>query len=430
MSKVKAGFARVCSTPPLGTPMAGYFEPRYAKGVLDDLFVNAVAFEQGEKRCVVISVDLCGLMNEYVHNYRKIVADYCGIPFEAVIISCTHSHTGPVICDGWESGTVGNPVYDEWLGICMRDAAKLALEDVCDAEFYAATGEAKGISFVRRFLMKDGSVLCNPGINNPNVVGPIGEPNETVYLLKIEREAAEDIYIVNYGVHPDTIGGEYFSADFPGVVRDTIEAAIPDSVCMFIQGPEGDVNHVDVNTELKPGKFHAYKMGRTIAGTVLQICMDAKPVEVESLEFVNRNIDIPANKENDRLEEAKKSLEAEEQGRKEDITIGRAEALRIVNLADAPDTYPFILSAVKVGNVVIGGLAGEPFTEIGVRIREKSPFDMTILCALTDGGEIYFPTSDAYDGGSYEVASSYIKRGADNIIVEETLGMFNEIKSK
>ncbi len=430
MSKIKAGFARICSTPPLGTPMAGYFEPRYAKGVLDDLFVNAVAFEQDEKRCVVISVDLCGLMSEYVHNYRKVVADYCGIPFEAVIISCTHAHTGPVICDGWESGTVGNPVYDEWLGICMRDAAKMALEDVCDAEFFAATGEAKGISFVRRFLMKDGSVRTNPGIKNPDVVKALGVPDETVYLLKIVREEAEDIYIVNYGVHPDTIGGEYFSADFPGVVRDTVEAAIPDSVCMFIQGPEGDVNHVNVNEEPKSGKYYAYKMGRTIAGAVLQIETDAKPIEVDSLEFINRDIDIPANKDNDRLEEAKKSLEAEEQGKKEDVTIGRPEALRIVNLADAPDTYPFILSAVKIGNAVIGGLAGEPFTEIGVRIREKSPYDLTILCALTDGGEIYFPTSEAYDGGSYEVASSYIKRGADDIIVKEATEMFNEIYSK
>ena len=76
MGKVKAGFARICSTPPLGTPMAGYFEPRYAKGVLDDLFVNAVAFVDGDKKSVVISVDLCGLMSEYVHGYRKIVADY------------------------------------------------------------------------------------------------------------------------------------------------------------------------------------------------------------------------------------------------------------------------------------------------------------------------------------------------------------------
>ncbi len=430
MSNVKVGFGRICSTPPLGTPMAGYFEPRYAKGVLDDLFVNAVAFVDGDKKAVMISVDLCGLMSEYVQNYRRIVADFCDIPFEAVIISCTHAHTGPVIRDGWESGTVGNPVYDQWLGLCFRDAAAMAFEDACEAEFFAATGEAKGISFVRRFKMKDGTTQCNPGIKNPDVVGPDGEPDETVYMVKIERQEAEDIYIVNYGVHPDTIGGEYLSADFPGVVRDTIEAAIPDSLCMFIQGPEGDVNHVDINAEPKSGKYYAYHMGRKIAGSVIQLSMEAEPVEVDSLEFVNRNILIPANKENHRVEEARKSLEAAAEGRKEDVTIGRPEALRIVNLADADDNYPFILSAIKVGKLVIGGLAGEPFTEIGVRIRQNSPFRMTILCALTDGGEIYFPVSSAYDGGSYEVASSYIRRGADDIIVNETTAMFKEIYNK
>ena len=55
MSKVRAGFARVCITPPLGTAMSGYFTPRYASGVHDELYASAAAFDDGERRAVIVS---------------------------------------------------------------------------------------------------------------------------------------------------------------------------------------------------------------------------------------------------------------------------------------------------------------------------------------------------------------------------------------
>ena len=50
MSSLKAGFSRLDITPPLGIPIAGYFEKRYAKGYLDRLEVHAVAIEKDDKR--------------------------------------------------------------------------------------------------------------------------------------------------------------------------------------------------------------------------------------------------------------------------------------------------------------------------------------------------------------------------------------------
>ncbi|MBQ7916298.1 MAG: hypothetical protein IJ315_05880 [Firmicutes bacterium] len=43
MNKLKAGFATLNSSPPLGIYIEGYYVPRQAKGVLDDLHVSAVA---------------------------------------------------------------------------------------------------------------------------------------------------------------------------------------------------------------------------------------------------------------------------------------------------------------------------------------------------------------------------------------------------
>ena len=74
------------------------------------------------------------------------------------------------------------------------------------------------------------------------------------------------------------------------------------------------------------------------------------------------------------------------------------------------------------------GLPGEPFSEIGKRIIEKSPFEKTLICVLTDGGEIYFPTSYVIGEGGYEARSSVVKAGADDIIVENALELLNELK--
>ena len=74
MSKVKAGVSRICITPPLDTPMSGYFEPRYAKGVHDDLYATAVAFDDGQHKAVLITLDLCGLKNQWwVDECKKMI---------------------------------------------------------------------------------------------------------------------------------------------------------------------------------------------------------------------------------------------------------------------------------------------------------------------------------------------------------------------
>ena len=50
---IKAGFARVDITPPLGTPLSGYFYRRESDGVLDPIQLNALAFGNGESTAVV-----------------------------------------------------------------------------------------------------------------------------------------------------------------------------------------------------------------------------------------------------------------------------------------------------------------------------------------------------------------------------------------
>ena len=99
-------------------------------------------------------------------------------------------------------------------------------------------------------------------------------------------------------------------------------------------------------------------------------------------------IKIPANKENDKLEEAKRIMSFYKNGKDDEETVRCAgakhitsipEANRILELSDGPDALSFRLSAISVGGVVFAGLPGEPFSKIGEDIIKASPFLKTLI---------------------------------------------------
>ena len=84
---LKAGFARLDITLPLGTGMAGYFAPRPAEGVRDPLSLNAIAFSDGNETAVIITVDALGIRYMFCDEIRALIEEKTGIPADHVIIS-------------------------------------------------------------------------------------------------------------------------------------------------------------------------------------------------------------------------------------------------------------------------------------------------------------------------------------------------------
>ena len=83
MNKLYAGFGRVNITPMMGIPVSGYFIPRYADGVLDELEINALALACGDTKVVLLSADNVGIKQEISERFRRHIAEVCDIPFEA-----------------------------------------------------------------------------------------------------------------------------------------------------------------------------------------------------------------------------------------------------------------------------------------------------------------------------------------------------------
>lgn len=447
MNTLQAGFARVDITPKKGVAINGYFVPRQVEKVLDPLEINCLALSCGETAILLMAVDNCGIGTDVLQPIICHVCDVTGLPREAVYIHSTHTHTGGAMIADW-----ARPQDLEYRELVRQQAGKAALAALADrkpARMGYGVGTAPNVAFVRRFRMKDGSCRTNPGLGNPDILHPIGDVDERVNVLRFDRENGDTLVLMNFGNHPDTVGGNQISADWPGFARRTVEQAIPGTKAIFFNGAQGDVNHInvfpkggDLNDlvmdfdDVNRGYGHARYVGRVVAGAVLQTYDKVCYTDVACLAYAQRLIHVPSNMPApEELPEAHRIAKLHEEGRDAELpytgmvlTTMVAEALRMVRLENGPETFDMVLSGIAIGNVALVGIPGEPFTGIGRALKEAEGWDLVLPTCNTNGKEGYFPMQDAYDEGGYESRSSAFKAGVAEYMIGEGKALLKALK--
>ena len=444
-TKLSVGFARVDITPPLGSFMPGYYQDRRAKKILDPLQINMVAFSDGKTTALVAQYDTEALSDSVANLMRDAIVKATGVERDAIILHASHTHDGGFLAQ--KTGHGSNVQADAratevdrlYVDLCVSRSADAAVEAIADlkpATLSCGRNVAKRISFVRRYLMKSGKVQTNPGTNNPDIVRAVGTADETVQVLRIDREGAKPICLINFQTHPDVVGGETITADWPGLTRKVFEAAtMGEALCVVINGTEGDVNHCNVLPlpgeenglhrdfdAADRGYDHAKHMANVLASSALSVWLKCAPVEAGEIRFHVGNVRVPANKAKDTDEKnlawANEVWDLHTAGKDAEIsakygcyemelTTEVARAGRIRNMAKHDDFHDLPITTITIGpDLAFCGFPGEPFNDIGVAVRKDSPFKVTILSCLTNGSRGYFPFSDSYKQGGYESATS------------------------
>ena len=452
MAQLKVGYASVNVNPSLGIAINGYYVPRFAKGFLDDITASALTFSLGKKKIVIINIDNCGLDNEHVELVSELIEKKTGINAGDVFISSTHSHTCPLtsIIDAFVYDHEPVLKYRDFVTEKLLDVVTMSLENLKDAKMgYAVAKAPDRIAYIRRYKMKDGMTMTCPPVNDPNIDYPIGELDQRVNVLRFDREGDDSVVILNYGLHADTVNGELISSDWVGWVRRTLDKALDGVKCLCVMGAQGDVGSTNVHptksdmndteisfdNEMKsPGM--ARFVGRALAGSVLQVYDKVEYVDVDDIQMVKKILTVPANvpKKED-LPRAKQYKEWHDIGRDDlipfkamELTTVVAEAVRMCRMENGPDHYELCMSGIKLGPVALVGIPGEPFTEIGVKIKEIGGFDLIMLCALTNGYNGYFPNRGAFDEGGYEARSSNFKAGVGELMIKECKKLLTELR--
>ena len=450
MTNFRVGFAQVNINPPLGIGIEGYYVPRFAKGFLDDLQIAALAVACGGKTILLMSADHIGFGDLFV-PYRSSIAAAVGIPAENVYLACTHTHTAPSVVPGFGFEADPEPIhkYAEFVESRLKDLAVLAVADLQNAKMGYITGTApERVAYIRRYRMKDGSTWTCPPIDDPNIDYPLGELDQRVHVLRFDQENGQSVVLYNYGLHADTIGGELISADWPAWTRKTLEKALDGVKCIYFPGAQGDVGSTNVHpaggdmndteisfdNEMKsPGM--ARFVGRALAGTILQVYDKVHYVAIDEINILHKMVKVASNRPKpEDMPRARLYKQLHDEGRDAEIpftgmelTTVVAEATRMCDLENGPDWFTLELTGVRLGNIAMIGLPGEPFTDIGVQIKDTAGWDMIMPCCIVNGYSGYFPTKSAYDEGGYESRSSPYQSDVAEILVKGAKNLMEQL---
>lgn len=439
-NKIECASGSVCVTPPLGTAISGYFTERRAKGVYDDLYANICIIKKNDTKVVLISADFC-VASPWSAYVREEIGKRLGISSDAVLSSATHTHTGPVL-----AGNLVNQAYvDDMKAKIVQKAVDLDKElEPCTIEF--GSGQDKRFSFNRRYIMKDGRVITNPGANNPDIVKPAGPVDYSVNVIKIltaKRKVKSIIF--NHGNHADTIYGEWLSADWPGYLSKKLKDQFGDITVLTLNGTEGDVNHLDpMNNRVVQNLDEAKMIGFGYAETAIKAAKKSKPLNVEAVAFAFESIQIPKRVITEAeyadakrtVDELKDNPEASMEGKtlESQHIVKRHPAVMLMFARGIVSAYEkrlenpnktLLMDAIRIGDLVLLGVSGELFTGVGLDIKKKSKFKHTLIvvCAMDSTG--YLGTKKAYQLGGYETlsgervcddAEDYIKKAADRLL--------------
>jgi len=441
---LEAGVATSDITPQTPQRMSGYFSERISTGTHDPLFAKALYFRQGELEAAMIVCDLLGVSEEITARIREAVEAETGIPADHIAVAATHTHTGPlyygVFRDLFHQAAVeehGEDPYDpapfvDYLVEQAAEAVGRAKKSAGPVSLRHGTAEQHGLSFNRRFYMRDGTVRFNPGKMNPDIVGTAGPVDPEIPLLMLRTsEERTPALIYTVALHLDTVGGTEFGGDYPAVVRRIVREQTRHVDAVFGIAPCGDINHVDVSHgEPQKGHEEAARIGETLAATILDALPTLADSSPPSLAVARTVVEAPRQEyDAAELEWARETL-----ANVADPSIPFLEKVRARAVVDLETRYrehvPLEVQVIRLSSeVAIVFLPGEILIDLGLHLKNASPFETTLIITLANGAPGYIPSTIAFEEGSYETVNSRIQPGGGEALIEAARRLLYELSA-
>ena len=463
VKQLLAGVGRADVTPPVGIAHANWGAQAHerAAGVDLSLWATALALSDGQTTTLIVDLDIGGLRPETATQVRQAIAERTGLPVSNIRISYTHTHSGPSTSTsgGWVKGGVELIAsYLEDLAAKAAGAAGEACRHMQPARIAAGSGTSN-IGVNRRYVTPDGTVVVGH-----NWEGPV---DHEVKVIRIDNMNEEPLaIIVNYACHPIIVGpyNDLITPDYPGMVKRVVEAATG-AKCLFLQGATGDIGPVEGCTSQAPLPVYR-KLGTRLGYAAVNVAMnletankrdrylrtlesgaplgvferEIQPGTPITLQVVTRPIQMPL-REFPAFEVADAEARAcadelqrlRREGTEDEIRWAGMLAKRSRMAAERSRAYhgkshiELELHAIRINDIVILGMPGEPFVEIGLAVKAGSPFPNTLFSGYSNVGGSYIPVASAYPIGGYEVEITPYRPEAAQVVVDESLALLREL---
>lgn len=455
---LKGGMAQVNITPQVGCRLAGHFYEILSTGVHDSLWAKAMVLQQGKEKFAFVFCDLIGMTPVVSTKVRQQAFARTGIPVKNIIVAAAHSHTGPLfygfqhtyfhdkaMADNGGHDPHERTDYSVFLTSRIVKAIVEANNVIKPVQLETGAGERSGLSFNRRYYMKNGPVMFNPGPLNPAIAGPAGPTDPEVGILML-RSAVSGAYeggLTVFAMHADCIGGTEMSADYPYFLEQTLKKKFGEKyISAFGLGTAGDINDVDVKKD-EPiySAAKTERIGEALGRTVIDGLSTLRVIERPALAMLSEKIQLPLQVPTEaQIDSARVLINnlyavketgayvANAGGEYGDF-LKRVEMSKYLALEKRKKTVEVEVQVFRIDDeTALVGLPGELFVDLGLAIKRGSPFKHTIVMTVCNDKTSYVPTKKAFKEGSYEVTNAVIKSGSGEMLVETSLKLLKELK--
>lgn len=413
-------------------------------------YATALALARESEQFLIIEADAIGFDQEWTGRIIDEIVRLTGLPAARIRFSCSHTHSGPNtfrlanIAEGFDMAMA----YLEGLPRRIAGAGWQALQSMQPVRVAAAEGSCR-INGKRRVRVPDGRMVVGFDADAP--------ADSTLRVVRLDTLDQRPLAtLLHYACHPTTIAWQsrHFTPDYPGMARQVVEHEIG-GFCLFLQGAAADLGPRHGFT----GDLAVYRtLGRQLglAASALALPLETLPKrsrftrvlpsganialydydspepEPPALSVSASMVNLPL-KQFPPVEQLETELEAlrgaasraRESGDEETFRLASAQATQAGWRAGNARQYSgrtsagWPLQAVRIGPIALVSVAGEPFSSIGRRIVEASPFAHTLFSGYSNGGFGYIPDHEAYQEGGYEIEATPFAPDAAGVLVAE-----------
>ena len=405
--------------------MSGYaLREGPAVGIHDNLYARALYLRGFEEEFAIVVADILGVDSDLYYEIANRVEQELGISPGKLVVLGTHTHSGPALQSYWTDVEVST--LREVFVMKIVEALKAATRKLTEVKVADGIGELRDIVVNRRSPKR----------------GPI---DPRVHVIAFYRDSSLEAILSNYTCHAVVLGANnrLISADYPGALNRTVET-LTGAFSIFLNGTCGDINPLTPRTVLdriydrSVGTFDDVEwMGKILACEVVKIALSKRDIvsdadllhscmettlRVRCPYSLNEAKDIVA-KAQETVRRTKTSSREEYYKALLDLYYARVILHNTLKYCKKREITVHVHGLALTREVAIVFLPSEVLVEIGLRIKENSPFPNTIVASYANDYFGYIAPSSEYPKGGYEIEYpvNILEKGEGDKLIELSL---------